>query len=298
MSSCFPRARTPATADDISIVIVSLKRPRELDATLRSIGAAANVRVLLNGANREEYRNVITHHQSSVEFVENPRNLGVSAAFNQGIVLSDTRYVVLSGDDVGYDDNWMQPLLEALNSASPPMQVSLSEPLAFSSFCLDKTIIARQGWFDQCYTRIYYEDDDWSLRTMEQLGLGREPVSCQSVMPRLGVVHRPEHKAAPWNSIPNRVRFWSKWERVAVPAPDTLYVRPNVLVRRKLAEPSWPHLEPIREGYARGDFSAKRYHYDPPPLGARLLTAATTNLLFIGLRKLVQRLTNPDRELR
>jgi GT2 family glycosyltransferase len=284
--------------EDITVSITTLRRAHELDKTLCSIGALPNIQVILNGAKQRDYRWVVDKYQGRVRFLRNPKNIGVAATFNQGMVTADTRYVVLSGDDLEYSKGWAETLLDVLNGPHPPLQVSLSEPVAFSAFCVDKKLVALQGWFDHNFMRIYYEDEDWCLRVLERSGRGQTPVSAQSVVPRLGVVRRPKHRSAPWNSIPNRFRFWRKWERISSPAEDSLYLRPNIIVRRRLEEPRWPYLESVRMSYQAGDYTARPFIYDKPGPAIRLLASTTTNPLFIGLRKLVQRLTNPEQELR
>jgi glycosyltransferase involved in cell wall biosynthesis len=284
---------------DLTITFMSLSRPEELDRTLQGIGQGPDHRsVILNGADLDAYRSVIQTHQSRVDFMVNPSNLGFAAACNQAIATSSTRYTVISGDDLEYSEDWMERLLERLNQPSPPGQLSLSYPLAFSSFCVDKSFVAGHGWFDQNFTRVYYEDDDWCLRVAERNGQPNRPGSAQDVMPRLDVVKRSPHERAPWNSVPNRVYFYRKWKRLSEPSERSLYLRPHVSVERRLPDPVWPHLEPLRRRYEEGDYAAQPYVYDPPELRQRLLTRATSNRLVISARIAFQRRFNPDQELR
>jgi glycosyltransferase involved in cell wall biosynthesis len=271
--------------NDVTIVLVSLRRPNELDRTLTALDGLPKVRVILNGARLSDYEPVIRDHPS-VEFVHNHANLGLSAAWNQGIVTSDTRYVVLSSDDLEYPPGWIYMLLEALNVEDPPLMVGLTDFPPLTAFCLDKRLIALQGWFDHNYSRVYYEDEDWFARCQERIGRHGQYTQWLDLMPRLRVVHRVQHRTAPWNSVPNRVWFWRKWQRTQ-PGPDTMAL-PNgpEAVKRRLAEPAWPHLDPIKQAYAAGDFQARDFVFDPPTLLIRAITPLTTNPLFLRLRKL------------
>ena len=284
--------------EDLTLTIISLRRVAELDSTLGSVGSFPNVQVILNGAKLQDYEWIVQKYRGRVTFHINPKNIGVGAAFNQGIVTAPTRYVVLSGDDLQYSPGWADALVAWLNDNDPRLQVSLSEPVRFSSFCVDKALIAIQGWFDHNYTRIYYEDEDWELRTRERLGLYNDTTPSEEVIPRLGVVHRPHHESAPWNSIPNRLYFWRKWQRVSSGDDRSLRLTPTIMVKRRVDEPSWAHLELVRASYRAGDYKAQPFVYDCPSRSLRLLTWATTNALFIGVRKLYQRHFNPREEIK
>ena len=71
-------SRARVEAGDLSICLVTLRRPKELGRTLASLGTVDNVRVILNGAARAEYRGVIADYPW-VDFTANERNLGVAA---------------------------------------------------------------------------------------------------------------------------------------------------------------------------------------------------------------------------
>ena len=63
-----------------------------------SIGGEVQVQVILNGANSDRYSSVLDKYGDHARFIANTKNIGVAAAWNQGVVEAATRYVVLSGD--------------------------------------------------------------------------------------------------------------------------------------------------------------------------------------------------------
>ena len=282
---------------DLTLSLITLNRPRELNKTLQMIGALPNIQVILNGADVTQYEDVMRERQD-VRFIRNKSNIGVAAAWNQSIVISGTRFIVLSGDDLIYDPGWPDRLLELLNRDSPPEQVMLSEPTRLSAFCLDKKRLSSLGWFDHNFSRVYYEDEDWYLRTQERQGVYNRQTSWEELVTTLDVVHRHAHARAPWNSIPNRVYFWRKWKRLDKPEAHSFYLRPTIIVKRAGEEPRWPYLESIAQAYAREDFSERPFKYEKPAAAIRALTSATTNPFFIQLRQGIQHLTNPNQELR
>lgn len=266
------------TEKDVTLNFMSLARPTELGQTLKSAGDhPVHRQVILNGADLESYRAVIDEYESSVSFLVNHKNLGWAGAVNQAIATSPTRYVVISGDDLTYDSDWLEKLLAGLNQPDRPRQFSLSYPTPFSCICIDKDLVRLQGWFDQNFTRVYFDDTDWALRTLEQVGQGPDPQYAIDVLPKLDVVQRFPHANAPWNWIPNKLYFYTKWKLVREPSERSFYVEPDIIVERRLSDPVWTHLEPIRNLYAAGDYSSRPFVYDPPAVPQRILTTMTAN---------------------
>ena len=290
-------AMAQVTADDITLSITTLNRPVQLQKTLQGAKQGPSTQVIINGGDASPYTDYLKA-SPDLRLIVNRKNLGVTGSWNQGIVMSNTRFVVLSGDDLRFDSAWLQSLIERLNQGPAPTTISLSEPTRYSAFCIDKSTIPEMGWFDHNFSRVYYEDEDWFLRTQEHLGINNMRDAFSRLPERLDVVHRRPHAMASWNSIPNRLYFWRKWQRLAEESTDSFYLRPDIIVRRQRSEPVWPSLDALAHRYRLDDFSASEFTFDQPALVTRFLTLATSNRLFINLRKKIQARTNPEGVLR
>jgi glycosyltransferase involved in cell wall biosynthesis len=262
---------------NLTLSITSVARPQELARTLGMLRGFPAVQVILNGPNLDDYRSVIHEHRDSVRFIINRRNLGIAAAWNQGIVCSNTRFVILSSDDLGFPDRWVDPLVTLLSRPDPPLQISLSYPMSYACFCVDKRLMTLQGWFDHNFTRAYYEDEDWYLRWRERLRLHNDPVPSEEIVPHLRSVNRHPHTRAPWNAIPNTVYFNWKWRRMSRFDDQCLHSRELVPYKRRLREPRWPFLVKVADAYREGDFTARVWQYAKPWLSMRVLTAGSSN---------------------
>ena len=271
--------------EDFTLSFTSVARSCELDRTLRMVEGFPNIQVILNGANLAEYGEVIGKYHKNVRFIVNNRNLGIAAAWNEGLILSNTRYAILSSDDIVYPPGWFDPLLDMMNRKDAPLQASLSHPMSFSCFCIDKKLIALQGWFDHNFTMAYYEDEDWYLRFRERLGLYNTPTSYEQTIPLLKTVVRPPHKRTPWNPIPNEVYFLWKWQRLPKSEAGCLHSRELVPYRRRLKEPHWPLMEGARRAYSNDDFREKTWAYSPPRWEMRALTLVSNSHFLEWLRK-------------
>lgn len=271
--------------DDFTLSITSLARSEELNHTLSMVKEFPNIQVILNGGDLDLYRDVIVQHKDHVRFIINKRNLGIAAAWNEGVIYSRTRYVVLSSDDITYTQGWYDSLIDTINSKRAPLQVSLSYPFSYSCFCVDKKLIAIQGWFDHNFVRAYYEDEDWYLRFRERLALHNNPIPSEEIIPHLKSVIRHPHKTAPWNPIPNRLYFYWKWQRQKRFDDTCLHSRELQPFRRRLREPDWPIMEKIREAYGNGDYGEKPWIYSPPRWEIRNVDRYLNNRLAVWIGK-------------
>jgi glycosyltransferase involved in cell wall biosynthesis len=155
---------------DITIVVVSYYRANRLKRCLNSLSDMPNVIVWDNNTTGEEL-DKIQKFQSDFQnttFIFSPENYGLTHAWNQGIIQSDTDWVLLTCDDMIFDEDWFDVLNDILNEKPHLEQIHLN---AWNAMVIHKKTIARMGWWDERYR--YYpsmEDDDWYLRTVEELG--------------------------------------------------------------------------------------------------------------------------------
>lgn len=273
--------------NDITVGIPTVSRPQELNKTLKGLKSAPNKLIYLNGINKDDYIEVIKNYENEVSFIKSDQTVGIAAAWNRLIIQSDTRFVILSSDDLEYPSGWEVPLLNEINKGTSVDQVSLSWPMSFSSFCIDKKLIAKQGWFDQNFPGAYYEDEDWYLRFRERLKLyNNKSVKYEEIIPKLKTVKRPSHEKAPWNSFANTLYFFVKWKRVTDQDEKVVHSREDIPYQRRLHDPEWKSYKSIKEAYAKDDFSAKAYVFIQPHLLLRILKLLTHNFLFRKLFKI------------
>lgn len=155
---------------DITLVIVSYYRGNRLRKCIETIKDMPNIIVWDNNTTGEELEIIkqIEKDYSHIKFVYNEENLGCTGAWNKGLILSETDWVLLCSDDMKFDDDWFDILNQILEEKPQLEQIHLN---AWNAFAFHKQTIVRMGWWDERYR--YYpsmEDDDWYLRTVEVLG--------------------------------------------------------------------------------------------------------------------------------
>ena len=273
------------TLEDITVGIPTVARPQELERTLTYLSDVPNIIVFMNGAPPASYEDAQRNFGSKVKFLSSRSNIGVAGAWNRLLIESNTRWVILSSDDLEYPSGWEEKLLDLLNTPDPPRHISLSWPMTFSSFCVDKQLICEMGWFDQNFLCAYFEDEDWYLRLRELRGLhGNRDETYEHVIPALKTVVRRPHAKGNWDAVANYVYFRLKWKPCG-DETEALHTRVNKPVCRAFEEPRFTDYEPIRAAYANFDFSSKEYGTIAPKLYLRALK-------FLGSLELVKRLVS------
>lgn len=156
--------------NNITIVIVSYYRGSRLNKCLDTLKNIPNILVWDNNTTGEELEKVKLAEQNHphVKFIYSEENVGLTKAWNQGIIQSETDWVLLTCDDMLFDEDWFEVLNDILKEKPQLEQIHLN---AWNAVVFHKQTIVRMGWWDERYR--YYpsmEDDDWYLRTVEELG--------------------------------------------------------------------------------------------------------------------------------
>jgi glycosyltransferase involved in cell wall biosynthesis len=155
---------------DITVVIVSYYRANRLKKCLDTLKDIPNIIVWDNNTTGEELEKIrsFTSEYKNTTFFFNEENVGLTTAWNRGIIESKTDWVLLTCDDMLFDADWFQVLSDILSERPHLEQIHLN---AWNAIVFHKKTIVRMGWWDERYR--YYpsmEDDDWYLRTVETLG--------------------------------------------------------------------------------------------------------------------------------
>ena len=155
---------------DITIVIVSYYRGDRLKKCLDTIDPLVPVIVWDNNTTGDELEKIKIAEKSHPKsnFIYSKENVGLTKAWNQGIIKSQTDWVLLTCDDMIFDSDWLEVLNDILEKNPHLEQVHLN---AWNAVAFHKKTIVRIGWWDEGYR--YYpsmEDDDWFLRCVEVEG--------------------------------------------------------------------------------------------------------------------------------
>lgn len=108
-----------------------------------------------------EFCNTISSRK--IRICESAQRSSLSEAWNQGIILSETKYIIFSSSDVEFiKPEYFFVLRDAMQSG---MEYVLLEN--HSVFAIDKKAITKMGWFDEGYKIGPHFDVDFMIRSSE-----------------------------------------------------------------------------------------------------------------------------------
>lgn len=98
-----------------------------------------------------------------IRICESVYRSSLSEAWNLGIMLSDTRYVIFSSSDVEFKDNkWFKDIEKMIAAGYEYVLVE-----NHAVFMIDKKIIPKIGWFDERYEIGPHFDTDYMIKSSE-----------------------------------------------------------------------------------------------------------------------------------
>ncbi len=101
---------------EITVVIVSYYRAKRLKRCLDTLKDIPNIIVWDNNTTGEELQEIQGYESeyNNVRFIFSPTNVGLTTAWNRGIIESKTDWVLMTCDDMLFDDDWFDVLTDIL----------------------------------------------------------------------------------------------------------------------------------------------------------------------------------------
>lgn len=205
---------------DITLIISYRNRINELTRCISSAFTTSNINkvVLVDAASTVETNNELHEFRlkwpkKSIRIVESPYRSSLSEAWNLGMMLSDTRYVVFASSDVNFlKSGWKEVLEDSFNKSEQYVLI-----YNHAVFGIDKKLITKIGWFDEGFAIGPHFDCDYMIRASE----GGVSVSCVGDP---GLYEHGDDPAVsgerantdipdrlPMNTVENEQYFKSKW---------------------------------------------------------------------------------------
>ncbi len=168
-----------------------------------------------------EYCNTIIDRK--IRICESSYRTTLSEAWNLGMMLSPTKYVVFASSDIHFlNDSWFDLIRRGINNNSKYLLLE-----NHSVFMLNKEIIPKMGWFDESFGLGPHFDVDFMIRASENgipvdIYQAHGTYSHNSSEEETNVIHNDldvTNRVAneikdrlPMNNIFNEIVFKEKWE--------------------------------------------------------------------------------------
>jgi hypothetical protein len=167
---------------------------------------------------------------------------GLPHCWNLAVLYAKHDWVVIANDDVIFEGGWHQAMESAANDGYRCMTLAYPKN-RWGCFAVHKSLIAEIGWFDEAFTGIYFEDEDWWLRLQEA---GEKCALLDAVKhdSKLRCEDRKHHGTVlDLDPKANEAAFRSKWEatgdNTGFKTKGTFDGAINCRVRRTRDEVNW-----------------------------------------------------------
>lgn len=179
----------------------------------------------------------------TIRICESAYRSTVSEAWNLGIMLSNTRYIVFVSSDVEFmNNNWIKNLQKMIDAGYEYVLVE-----NHAVFMIDKSIIPKIGWLDERYILGPHFDTDYLIRASEK------KVRFIIVPNNSSYIHgdTPEMEKArkkggikdrlPMHDITNELLFKQKWKTTWPGWKDSIHPPTHISQVKRLQEEIDPH---------------------------------------------------------
>ncbi|HRI34941.1 MAG TPA: glycosyltransferase family A protein [Saprospiraceae bacterium] len=205
---------------DITLIISYRNRIKELCNCLTTAFTTSNIDkvILIDAASNKETNTELQEFRlkwskKSIRIVESFYRSSLSEAWNLGVMLSDTRYVVFASSDVNFlKSGWKEVFEESFNKSQQYVLI-----YNHAVFGLDKKLITKIGWFDEGFGIGPHFDCDYMIRASEA-GVLPSFVGDAGLYEHGDDLIISEKRATsevedrlPMNTIENEQYFKSKW---------------------------------------------------------------------------------------
>ena len=164
------------TASQIALAVVTCNAPKSAIRTVQS-ARLPNERVIVvsNGSCNAADAEIAKALPDLAELVRVRPARGLSHCLNVGLRLPAQRkwnpqpeWAVLTQDDIEFDADWLAKLTAATKEHPHALQINMAYPKnTYSCIAVHRNLVLNIGWWDERFTGMYYEDNDWHLRLCE-----------------------------------------------------------------------------------------------------------------------------------
>lgn len=160
---------------DVALLVVTKDAPVSTIAVVRTSGLPQGNVIVVSNASCDKAEAEIKKALPDITFVQVRPGRGLTYCWNVGLRLPaqvkwaiQPTWTIMSNDDVEFDSGWFVKFGAGVLEHPNARHIALSYPKnRYSCFAVHRELVRDIGWFDERFTGMFYEDDDWHLRLGE-----------------------------------------------------------------------------------------------------------------------------------
>lgn len=161
--------------DEVALAIVMHNTPEAVARAVSSAALPPEQVIIVSNGSCDEADAEIGETAPGVSFIQVRPQRGLTYAWNIGLRLPAQvvwptlpTWTVIANDDVVFDADWLAKLAAGIAEHPSALHIGMAYPSSrYSCFAIHRDLVRKIGWFDERFTGIYYEDEDWHLRLSE-----------------------------------------------------------------------------------------------------------------------------------
>ena len=224
------------TESDVALAVLTYDAPQAAIALVRSSGLPHERVIVVSNDSCEGANAELRKALPAASIVKLHPAHGVAFCYNVGLCLPawepwvpQPQWTILANDDVLFDADWLAKFKTAIAEHPAALQINLAYPKgSYSCMAIRRDLIRKIGWWDERFTGMFYEDDDWHLRLCEYAkcapGKRVHETDKNGIFARIKAARHDRglrakdrqryQSPAKLSKAPNERFFYQKWARV------------------------------------------------------------------------------------
>ena len=224
------------TDRQIVLSVLTQNAPQATAALVRSSGLPHERVIVVSNASCDAANAELKAALPAATVIRVQPARGIAFCYNVGLRLPAEQgwkpqpaWTILANDDVLFDRDWLKTFTKAVAAHPHALQINLAYPKnSYSCTAIHRDLVRKIGWFDERFTGMFYEDDDWHLRLCEHTKCGwgervhekqRDGIFARAkcALHDHGLRARDRERYGSARSLskaPNERAFFQKWARV------------------------------------------------------------------------------------
>lgn len=163
------------TGSQVAISILTKDAPQSTADAVRSSGLPQGQVIVVSNGSCDEADAELQRALPEVTLVRVRPARGLAFCLNVGLRLPAEakweprpEWTVLANDDILFDADWFAKLGVGVDAHPNALHVNMAYPRnSYSCVAIRHDLVPKMGWWDERFTGMFYEDDDWHLRLCE-----------------------------------------------------------------------------------------------------------------------------------
>ena len=163
------------TESQVALMVLTKDAPQSTIAAVRSARLPQDRVIVVSNGSCDKADAELAKALPNVTLNKVRPGRGLSFCLNLGLRLpaeakwpAQPVWTILTQDDIAFDADWLAKLDAAIREHPSALHINMAYPTnSYSCMAIHRDLVRKIGWWDERFTGMFYEDDDWHMRLCE-----------------------------------------------------------------------------------------------------------------------------------